>query len=165
MAALLKDSSIFIVMNTTLTYAFRYFVSRLCIMILILTSSSSFAQSTDETAIRQVLSEQSKAWNKGDIDSYMKGYWNSDSLVFIGKNGPKYGYKTTLENYKKSYPNTSAMGKLTFNLLQLKPLSANYYSIIGEWHLQRTIGDLQGYFTLLFEKINNKWVIIMDHSS
>jgi ketosteroid isomerase-like protein len=153
-------------MNTATTYSFKHFIVRSNIIILLLIlSSTSFAQSKDEVAIRQVLSEQSKAWNKGDIDSYMKGYWNSDSLVFIGKSGPKYGYRTTFENYKKSYPDTSSMGKLRFNLLQVKPLSSIYYSVIGEWHLQRTIGDLQGYFTLLFKKINNKWVIIMDHSS
>jgi ketosteroid isomerase-like protein len=154
-------------MNITPAYSSKHFVSRLNIitLLLIVITSTSFAQSKDETAIRHVLSEQSKAWNKGDIDSYMKGYWNSDSLVFIGKNGPKYGYRTTLENYKKSYPDTSTMGQLRFNLLQVKPLSSTYYSVIGQWQLQRTIGDLQGYFTLLFKKINNKWVIIMDHSS
>jgi ketosteroid isomerase-like protein len=154
-------------MSITPAYSSKHFVSRLNIitLLLIVITSTSFAQSKDETAIRHVLSEQSKAWNKGDIDSYMKGYWNSDSLVFIGKNGPKYGYKTTLENYKKSYPDTSTMGELTFNLLQVKPLSSTYYSVIGEWHLRRTVGDLRGYFTLLFKKINNKWVIIMDHSS
>lgn len=148
-------------------YSFKHVTKRfyIVLLLLLLISSASVAQTKDETAIRQVLSEQSKAWNKGDIDNYMKGYWNSDSLVFIGKNGPKYGYRTTLQNYKKSYPDTSAMGKLTFNLLQVKPLSPIYYSVIGEWHLQRTIGDLQGYFTLLFKKINNKWVIVMDHSS
>jgi ketosteroid isomerase-like protein len=153
-------------MNITPAYSSKHFVSRLnTITLLLIVITSSFAQSKDETAIRHVLSEQSKAWNKGDIDSYMKGYWNSDSLVFIGKNGPKYGYRTTLENYKKSYPDTSTMGQLRFNLLQVKPLSSTYYSVIGQWQLQRTIGDLQGYFTLLFKKINNKWVIIMDHSS
>jgi ketosteroid isomerase-like protein len=154
-------------MNITPAYSSKHFVSRLntITLLLIVITSTSFAQSKDETAIRHVLSEQSKAWNKGDIDSYMKGYWNSDSLVFIGKNGPKYGYRTTLENYKKSYPDTSTMGQLRFNLLQVKPLSSTYYSVIGQWQLQRTIGDLQGYFTLLFKKINNKWVIIMDHSS
>jgi ketosteroid isomerase-like protein len=154
-------------MNITPVYSSKHFVNRINIitLLLVLLASTSFAQSKDEAAIRQVLSQQSEAWNKGDIDSYMKGYWNSDSLVFIGKNGPKYGYRTTLENYKKSYPDTSTMGKLTFNLLQVKPLSSTYYSVIGQWQLQRTIGDLQGYFTLLFKKINNKWLIIMDHSS
>ncbi len=123
------------------------------------------AQNKDEQAVRQLLNNQVSAWNNGDIESFMKGYWNSDSLVFIGKNGVKYGYKTTLENYKKSYPDTSAMGKLSFDLLEVKRISAIYFSVIGKWHLQRTIGDLQGYFTLLIKQIKGKWMIVMDHSS
>ena len=123
------------------------------------------AQSADEAAVREVLGNQTDAWNKGDLEEFMKGYWNSDSLVFIGKNGPRYGYKTTLENYRKGYPDTAAMGKLDFDILAVKRLSALYFHVTGRWHLQRTVGDLQGYFTLLFKKIKKKWVIVSDHSS
>lgn len=125
----------------------------------------SSAQSNDEAAIRKLLANQTRAWNEGNIAGFMKGYWESDSLVFIGKNGAKYGYSTTLANYKKSYPDTAAMGKLTFELMRVKKLSPNYFFVIGKWHLQRTIGDLQGSFTLLFQKIKGEWVIIADHSS
>ncbi len=146
---------------------FKYCLHLLIISIFItgFTSINAVAQNKDEQAVRQLLNNQLAGWNNGDIESYMKGYWNSDSLVFIGKNGPKYGYKTTLENYKKSYPDTSAMGKLSFDLLEIKRLSTIYFSIIGKWHLQRTVGDLQGYFTLLIKQIKGRWVIIMDHSS
>lgn len=146
---------------------FKYCLHLLSISIFItgFTSVNAVAQNKDEQAVRQLLNNQLAGWNNGDIESYMKGYWNSDSLVFIGKNGVKYGYSTTLENYKKSYPDTSAMGKLSFDLLEVKRLSAIYFSIIGKWHLQRTIGDLQGYFTLLIKQIKGKWVIVMDHSS
>jgi hypothetical protein len=70
-----------------------------------------------------------------------------------------------LNNYKKNYSDTVAMGKLKFDLIQVKKLSKEYYSVTGKWFLKRTIGDLSGHFTLLFRKINNKWVIISDHSS
>ncbi len=123
------------------------------------------AQSTDEMAVRKLLQKQVNAWNKGNIDEFMNGYWQSDSLVFIGKNGPKYGYKTTLENYRTNYPDASAMGELNFDLLQVKQLSPQYFYVIGKWHLRRSIGDLGGHFTLLFEKIKGSWLIIADHSS
>lgn len=126
---------------------------------------ASFAQSKDETTIRQILDEQTKAWNKGDIESFMKGYWENDSLMFIGKSGVTYGWTNTLNNYKKGYPDTAAMGKLTFNILVVKRLSPEYYHIVGKWHLTRSIGDLNGHYTLLFRKIKGKWVIIADHSS
>lgn len=124
-----------------------------------------FAQDADEIAVRQLLGNQSKAWSKGNLTEFMQGYWQSDSLMFTGKNGLKYGYKTMLVNYMKNYPDTAAMGKLRFDLLQLKKLSFEYYYVIGKWQLHRTAGDLQGYFTLLLKKIKNRWLIVSDHTS
>ena len=126
--------------------------------------SSSLAQSADEAAVRKVLSNQEAAWNLGNIHDFMKSYWADDSLVFVGKT-VTYGWQSTLENYKKRYPDTAAMGKLSFNLLECKPLSTGYYFVVGGWHLQRTVGDVGGYFTLLFKKIKGQWFIIADHSS
>ena len=132
---------------------------------LVITTSVSFAQTPDETAIRNVMDSQVKAWNIGDIDAFMQTYWKSDSVLFVGSSGPAYGWQTTLEHYKKAYPDTAAMGRLSFNLIQLKPLSAEYYFVFGQWHLKRTVGDIGGYFTLLFRKIDGRWLIVDDHSS
>ena len=124
-----------------------------------------WAQSKDEQAVRHLMDVQTEAWNRADIDAFMQTYWKSDSLVFIGKGGPTYGWQTTLDNYKKRYPDTAAMGKLHFTLLQVRPLQTSYYFVIGNWHLTRSIGDIGGIFTLLFKKIDGKWVIIADHTS
>jgi hypothetical protein len=118
-----------------------------------------------EKEIRAILQEQEAAWNNGKLEDFMIGYWQNDSLLFIGKNGPKYGYQTTLENYKKSYPDTSHMGKFTSTVLNIKRLSSKYYFVVGKWHLKRSVGDVSGHYTLLFKKVNFKWVIIADHSS
>lgn len=122
-------------------------------------------QSTDEKAIRDAMTLQTNAWNNGNIDAFMQTYWNSDSLLFVGKSGPGYGWQNTLEGYKKRYPDTTAMGKLHFDILQLKPLGTENYFVLGKFHLQRTIGNLEGYFTLLFRKIKGKWLIVVDHTS
>ncbi len=95
----------------------------------------------------------------------MKGYWENDSLMFIGKSGVTYGWTNTLNNYKKGYPDTAAMGKLNFTLVQVKKLSAKYYHVTGKWFLKRSVGDVGGHYTLLFRKINGRWLIIADHSS
>ena len=128
-------------------------------------SIASLAQSSDTTAIRAVMNAQVKAWNNGNIDAFMQTYWKSDSLLFVGSKGPNYGWQTTLENYKKRYPDTTAMGKLDFNILEIKLLSAEYGFVLGKWHLTRTIGDIGGHFTLLFRKINGQWFIVADHTS
>ena len=135
------------------------------LLAVILFISSAFAQSKDELMIRNILAQQTIAWNGGDIENFMEPYWHSDSLMFIGKSGITYGWQKTLDNYKKSYPDAAAMGKLDFTILQTKRLSGLYYSVVGKWHLARSIGDISGYFTLLFKKIKNTWVIISDHSS
>jgi ketosteroid isomerase-like protein len=95
----------------------------------------------------------------------MKGYWNNDSLLFVGKNGPTYGYNTTLQNYQKSYPDTANMGKLAFTVLQVTPLSADTWFVLGKWQLTRSVGNISGHYTLLFRKIRGQWLIIADHSS
>jgi hypothetical protein len=123
------------------------------------------AVSVDEVLIRQLLDKQTQAWNRGDIETFMETYWKSDSLMFIGKSGVTYGWANTLNNYKKGYPDTTAMGKLSFDILLIKRLSFQYFQVIGKWHLQRSIGDLGGHYTLLIKKIKGKWVIISDHSS
>ncbi len=123
------------------------------------------AQTNDDILIKNTLIEQAAAWNAGDLNRFMETYWHNDSLMFIGKNGPTYGWENTLKNYKKGYPDTAAMGKLNFDLISVKRLSVLYYSVVGKWHLKRSIGDLNGAFTLILKKIKKKWVIVQDHSS
>ncbi len=124
-----------------------------------------FAQSRDETAILKMLEAQVAEWNKGNIDGYMKGYWDSDSLLFIGSKGPRYGYQATLKRYKEAYPDLAHMGTLTSVITSVQKLSGEYYFIVGKWALKRSAGDVDGSYTLLIKKINGEWVIVCDHSS
>ena len=135
------------------------------VVLLAIISFSVFSQTKDEKEVRNVLATQNAAWNRGDVDAFMVGYWENDSLMFIGKSGVTYGYKNTLSNYKKNYPDTTTMGKLTFTLIKVKRLSPEYFHVTGKYYLTRTIGDASGHFTLMFRKINGKWVVISDHSS
>jgi hypothetical protein len=140
-------------------------MKKILLLLFLVLSVTGFAQSGNEKAIRDILDKQTNAWNQGDIQGFMEGYWKNDSLMFIGKSGVTYGWTNTLNNYKKGYPDTAAMGKLSFNILSVKRLSSKYYSVVGKWHLQRSIGNLSGHFTLLFRKIKKQWVIVADHSS
>ena len=137
----------------------------LLILICILCSSTGFTQDKNARAILKLLDTQTAAWNKGDLQGFMKGYWENDSLRFIGKSGITYGWNNTLANYKRGYPDTAAMGKLQFTILVVKKLSPRYYEVVGKWYLKRSIGDASGHYTLLLRKINGNWVIISDHSS
>jgi hypothetical protein len=120
---------------------------------------------SDELAIRKLLEEQRLAWNTGNLENFMGSYWQSDSLMFIGKSRITYGWQNTLNNYKKGYPDTAAMGKLQFDILEVTRLGAIYFLVVGKWHLTRSIGNAGGHFTLVLKKVKNKWVIVADHSS
>jgi ketosteroid isomerase-like protein len=123
------------------------------------------AQNADVKTILSILDKQNAAWNRGDLKAFMDGYWESDSLMFIGKSGITYGWRPTLENYKRGYPDTASMGKLAFKILQVKNLTKDCYFVVGKWQLTRSIGDIGGHYTLLFRKIKGRWVIVADHSS
>ena len=118
-----------------------------------------------QSAITDILAIQEKSWNEGDINGFMKYYWHSDSLKFIGSSGLSYGWQTTLNNYKKSYPDKATMGILTYTVLSMEKLSKKSAFVIGKWHLQRTEDELSGHFSLVWKKINGNWLIVADHSS
>ena len=116
--------------------------------------STAGAQSADETAIRGILDRQTKSWNKGNLVEFMSGYWNNDSLTFVGKSGVTYGYANTLNNYRKNYDSPAKMGQLKFDIVQVKKLDSSYYFVIGKWFLTRDAGNVGGHYTLIFRKIN-----------
>ena len=123
------------------------------------------AQGKNEQKIRELLTMQTESWNRGDIEGFMETYWKNDSLLFIGKNGVRKGWQETLNNYKRGYPDTAAMGKLSFDIIKVEKLSSRYYFVVGKWMLTRSIGNLSGHYNLLMKKIRGKWVIVADHSS
>jgi ketosteroid isomerase-like protein len=116
-------------------------------------------------SIQRVMDEQQDAWNRGDIEGFMEGYWPSDSLRFIGKSGITYGWQSTLENYKKSYPGSEAMGKLQFTNLTMEMTGDSSAYVIGKWQLSRTADTLSGHYSLLWKNHNGQWLIVADHSS
>ncbi len=134
-------------------------------LLLVVFAINLYAQRSQSDLILKLLEDQRQAWNRGDINEYMQGYNQSDSLLFVGKSGPQYGWNNTLENYKKSYPSKSAMGYLSFDIKEIKMISADHAFILGAWHLKREKDEPKGYFTLLVKKIKGQWKVITDHSS
>jgi hypothetical protein len=118
----------------------------------------------EKQAIRELLRVQKIAWNDGDIEGFMQGYWNSDSLRFIGKDITT-GWKSTLARYQKSYPDRAAMGKLQFTYYRFHFVDARSCLVTGRYRLMREADEPTGMFTLLIQKIDGKWLIVYDHTS
>jgi ketosteroid isomerase-like protein len=127
--------------------------------------SAQILQETDRKNILKALEDQRITWNDGNLEGYMQGYWKSDSLRFIGKRGVQYGWNATLENYRKGYPDKAAMGNLTFKVISIESLGNNSAFMIGKWKLDYPDKSIDGHFTLLYKKINGKWLVVADHSS
>jgi len=119
----------------------------------------------DREAIAAVLRAQQSAWNRGDVDAFLEGYWHSPELTFSGSNGVARGWDAVLARYKKSYPDRAAMGQLTFSELEFRFLGPDAALVLGKWHLQREKDELGGVFTLVWQRFPEGWKIIHDHTS
>ena len=119
-----------------------------------------------ESDIRDVMNKQVAAWNRGDIDGFMRGYWNSDDLVFVSGANVTRGWRPTLEHYKKSYDSRAKMGTLAFSDLEVTVLAPNAAVVLGSWALARDNDNPHGKFTLTFRRFPRVgWRIIIDHTS
>jgi ketosteroid isomerase-like protein len=135
-------------------------------LILLWLSGLTAAFSQDGTAdIRTVLADQVKEWNNGSVEGYMKGYWNSDSTMFVSGGNVTRGYGNVLSRYKKAYDTREKMGKLEFSELAIRKVSSGLAIATGAWQLTRTYDKLGGRFTLIIEKKPEGWRIVYDHTS
>ena len=123
------------------------------------------AHDADRVAIEKILMAQQAAWNRGDLDAFVVGYWQSPELTFSGSSGVSRGWDGVLERYKKNYPNRAAMGVLDFSELEFRFLGPDAALVLGKWHLNRDMGGIGGVFTLVWQKFPEGWKIIHDHTS
>jgi ketosteroid isomerase-like protein len=120
----------------------------------------------DATAeIRSLLEGQARAWNRGDLEGFLAGYWNSEETSFAGSQGILHGWQALLERYRKSYPDRKAMGALEFSGLEITPLCPDAALVLGKWHLEREAGPIGGVFSLVLRHFPGGWRIIADHTS
>ena len=136
------------------------------ILFTIASSAQTAKQVSDaKAAIRSVMDVQAAAWNNGDIDGFMRGYWNSPDLVFVSGANVTRGWQPTLDRYKKGYDSRAKMGTLTFSDLEITVLSKDAAVVLGSWSLAREKDNPHGKFTLTFRKFKEGWRIVMDHTS
>jgi ketosteroid isomerase-like protein len=111
------------------------------------------------------LDQQVAAWNRGNLETFMDGYWNSPQTAFVGAGGILRGWQSVLDRYRRAYPDAQAMGKVTFSHIEITMLSPDAAVILGRWHLERASGRLGGVFSLVVRKFPQGWRIVLDHTS
>ncbi|MEE9162052.1 MAG: nuclear transport factor 2 family protein [Candidatus Neomarinimicrobiota bacterium] len=112
-----------------------------------------------------VLDRQQAAWNAGDIEGFMAGYAQGDSTRFVGGSGPTTGWQQVLDGYRRRYPDTAAMGWLTFSHTVVEVISSDAALVVGRYALQREADAPWGWFTLLLRRTPDGWRIVHDHTS
>jgi len=119
----------------------------------------------DSMSITRVLNAQQAAWNLGDVNAFLEGYWHSPELTFSGSSGVSRGWDGVLARYKKNYPDRATMGQLDFSELEFHWLGPDAALVLGRWHLKRDKGDIGGVFSLVWQRFPEGWKIIHDHTS
>jgi len=135
-----------------------------CSFLLLILANISYAQK-DEEQVKDVLTAQVESWNRGDIEGFMQGYWNSDSTMFNSGGNLERGYKEVLARYKKTYGTKEKMGRLEFSELVIRKISPASAVAMGVWKLYRTKDQPWGRFTLIVENKSEGWRITHDHTS
>ena len=140
-------------------------------LFLILFATTTIAAQSDsqraqiKTDILKVMNDQAAAWNRGDIEGFMRGYWSSPDLVFVSGDTVTRGWQPTLDRYKKNYDSREKMGTLTFTDLSVNVISKDAAVVLGSWALARANDNPKGKFTLIFRKLRDGWQIVHDHTS
>jgi uncharacterized protein (TIGR02246 family) len=131
------------------------------------TGHDSGSPATDpRAAIERVLDDQAAAWNEGDLEAFMDGYWRSPDLVFTSGGNVQRGWQTTLDRYRATYGTSpETMGRLTFSDLEVHPLGDGAAWALGRWALDNDGKTMGGVFSLVFREVDGRWVIIHDHTS
>jgi ketosteroid isomerase-like protein len=119
------------------------------------------------SAVERVIHAQQDAWNRGDLEGFMAGYWNSPDLTFFSRGQATAGWQGALEHYRKAYQGEGReMGRLEFSDLKIEPLDADAAFARGAYLLLLSHGKTpRGLFTLVFRRFPDGWKIIHDHTS
>ncbi len=136
----------------------------LLIFFCIISVNNVFAQNEDVNAIKAILDEQQEAWSNNDLEGFMEGYWQSDSLTYYSGGNVTQGWQTTLDNYKKGYPTKKDTGTLHFKIDAITEITEDAYYVMGQYFLTLEAGDRNGTFMIIFKRIDGEWKIVADSS-
>jgi ketosteroid isomerase-like protein len=123
--------------------------------------------SRQELDVIKILIKQEAAWNHGDLEAYVQAYKDSPDTIFVA-NTVNRGFAGLLNEYRRDYPTKAAMGVLSFSDLEVHPLGEDFATCIGKYRLERSKkdgGSSEGYFSLVLEKTDQGWKIVLDHTT
>jgi beta-aspartyl-peptidase (threonine type) len=119
-----------------------------------------------EAGIRKMLADQEAAWNRGDLEGFMVGYWKSPELTFYSGRDKQQGWQAAYDRYKARYQAPGKeMGRVSFSEVTVEPIAPDAALVRGRWKVQLKADTLDGLFTLIVKKKPEGWRIVHDHTS
>jgi len=115
--------------------------------------------------ITAVINRQVEDWNAGNIEGFMRAYWQNKDLRFTSGGDVTRGWKATLGRYETRYPDRAAMGKLDLDVQDITKIGPSQALVLGRWKLTRAADTPSGLFTLHMKHMHGAWVIVSDHTS
>src|SRR5687768_9253173 len=78
------------------------------------------ARKAAKAEVYNLITEQERAWNEGDLDGFMAGYRMTDDITFYSEGTVMSGWVGLRERYEKKYrAGGQSMGFLTFSDLTI----------------------------------------------
>jgi ketosteroid isomerase-like protein len=137
----------------------------IALLALYLVACATVPPADDTAGIKALLTAQSAAWNRGDIDAFMQGYWNDEALRFASGDSVTYGWAAANQRYHAHYPDRATMGTLEFSELEVEMVGPDAALVFGHWALQRDKDRPHGLFSLLLRRTAQGWKVTRDHTS
>jgi uncharacterized protein (TIGR02246 family) len=119
----------------------------------------------DHQHIRMLFEMSCAAWNRGDIDGYLAGYWQSDKLRWVSEGTVWYGFEAIASAFKGRFGAPGDMGRLEVANLEIQLLGERDALVFGVWTQTTDAAGRHGVFTVHVKKIDGRWLIVSDHSS
>ena len=118
-----------------------------------------------EATIRARFDAGRAAWNRGDIEGYLAGYWDSERTRWASGATVILGKKAIAAAFRSRFPSPQQMGTIEMTDLEIEVLTSTDALVFG--HLVHTVGDVgrKGVFTVHLRKIGGDWFVVSDHFS
>jgi ketosteroid isomerase-like protein len=118
--------------------------------------------------IQAVLDKQVGAWNRGDVEGFMAGYWHSPDLIYLANNKVVRGWQSLLDFYHQTFnaPGGKEMGVLELTEVEIVMLGKDAALVWGRYRVTtRDAKTRGGLYTLIMRKLPQGWLTVHDRTS
>ena len=133
-----------------------------------------------QAGVEALLKTQADAWNRGDLEAFAATY--AEDASFLSPTGLTHGRQQVLERYRRRYPDRKAMGTLSLEVVEARPVQGVELTALGDARPGRVHGlsiaarwklaypdqpdkkTAEGLTLLVLRRHGDSWEIVQDAS-